>query len=90
MAELICPTCRNYKGKYECDGCGDDFGLYCGHCARPVYVVFINHVMKQRLCPSCRMSGDNPMENGIYDCRHFNLKELKGYFEIRSNLKNNG
>lgn len=68
--DKTCP-CGRYKGKYKCDGCGDDFGLWCGHCARPVYVEWIGHILKQRLCPACRLSEQQPMENGIYDARHF-------------------
>lgn len=77
---MIC-GCGKYKGKYTCDGCGDDFGLWCGHCARPVFVVFIGHVMPQRLCPPCRLQGEEPSKNGIYDARHYTLKELRNHYE---------
>jgi hypothetical protein len=76
----MCPGCRKYAGKYECGGCGDDWGLWCGHCARPVFVAWIGSVMLQRLCPACRLSGENPIEHGIYDARHFNLKELQEFY----------
>ncbi len=78
-----CATCRRYKGRFKCDGCGDDFGMYCGHCCRPVFVAFAGHVMPQRLCPACRLSGDNPSQNGIYDARYYNLDRLKECYSER-------
>ena len=70
-----CVLCGR-NAKYTCDGC--DFGSFCGHCARPVYVVWMGKVMKQRLCPDCRLSGQDPMANGIYDARKFTEEDLKG------------
>ena len=73
-----CTTCRDYPAKYNCDGCDVaevwDGGGYCGYCARPVWVVWIGHVMKQRLCPICRTDG---LENWIFDARHFTKEHVK-------------
>lgn len=78
-----CWTCGRYPGKYSCDGCGEDFGCYCGHCSRVVIVTFIRSAMFQRLCPICRMSGDNPMESGIYDPRFYDIEKIREYLEGR-------
>ena len=75
----MCVTCGRHKAKYKCDGCEDDFGMYCGHCARPVIVAFIGRAMRQRLCPICRMSGDDPMDNGIFDARHFSVELVEKF-----------
>ena len=71
----MCTLCGKYRGRYHCEGC--DFIDLCGHCARLVFVVCIHHIMKQRLCPFCRMSGDSAMENGIFDARHFTKEYLQ-------------
>jgi len=73
----MCVTCRRYPAKYECDGCGVDHGMYCGHCARPVHVIWIGRVMSQRLCPPCRLSEDEPMRHNIFDARHFTFQEVQ-------------
>ena len=78
-----CTNCNN-KTKYECDGC--DFGPFCGQCARLTHVIWIDKIMTQRLCPDCRCSGDNPMRNGFYDARKFDIEDLR--IALKETIKN--
>lgn len=82
MGTKLC-GCGKYKGKCTCDGCGEESGLWCGHCARPVYVTWPDNIMTQRLCPACRLQGDDRARNGFYDVRHYDLKELEAFFAER-------
>lgn len=77
IAAGLCVTCRKYKARFDCDGCGDDHGRYCGHCARPAWVVWIGKILRQRLCPICRMSGDDAMGNWIFDARRFTFEDVQ-------------
>lgn len=76
-----CLLCRR-PATYICDGCSEPM---CGYCAGKWHIVFIGGIMTQRLCRICSLADEGTSnENGFYSARHFNLDELKEYYEIES------